>query len=292
MGIRTLRNTRGSPTPSSTGTPLRPGARALLSIFLIGLWEQRGYRCEKPVIARNIHTGSYHIETYETSSAYFVCVSYQYLNLINRYSLLNHYLVEAGGKADRLHPITPTNEVAGQAIERALRSKWREIGQHLDTFLLSAARASAYQASEVYLKQHIATAVEEFYTSERYAHLRDATRLMAGPFYLPAEVMWTQYSDQTMHFSLAHELIHIVEGDIKKPGRVTTEKMGADMGAVSLLISIAVSTARRRGYRPTIANFTMGPIVFLPCRGYSLISTILRRNTGWENSVRHRRPKP
>ena len=65
-----------------------------------------------------------------------------------------------------------------------------------------------------------------------------------------------------MHFSLAHELIHILEGDIKKSGRVTTEEMGADMGAVSLLISITVSTARRRGYRPSIAGFTMGPIVF------------------------------
>jgi hypothetical protein len=152
--------------PQFYGNSFEAWCQSAIVNLLIGLWEQRGYRCEKPVIARNIHTGSYHIETYETSSAYFVCVSYQYLNLINRYSLLNYYLIEAGGKADRLHPITPTNEVAGQAIERALHSKWNEIGQHLDTFLLTAARASAYQASEVYLKQHIATAVEEFYTSE------------------------------------------------------------------------------------------------------------------------------
>lgn len=230
--------------------------------LLIGLWEQRSYRCEKLIIARNIHTGSYHIETYETESAYFVCVSYQYFNLINCYALLNYYLIEAGGKARRLRPITATDEVAGQTIELSLRLRWSEIVQHLDTFLLIAAKASDYAASEVYLKQHIATATEQFYTSERYAHLCDAARLMAGPFYVPAEVMWTQYSDNTMIFSLAHELTHILEGDLKKRGRAMTEEMGADLGAVSLLISITVSTAQREGYKPSIGGSTLGPIVF------------------------------
>jgi hypothetical protein len=191
-----------------------------------------------------------------------VCVSYQYLNLFNRYSLLNHYLIEAGGKTERLAPITPTDEVAGQAIERALHSNWRDIGPHLDTFLPTAAKASEYKASEVYLNQHIATAVQQFYTAERYAHLRNAAQRMARPFYLPAEVMWTLYSDQAMNFSLAHELIHILEGDIKRAGRATKEEMGADMGAASLLTSMTVSTARRQGYRPSIAGFKMGPIVF------------------------------
>ena len=34
------------------------------------------------------------------------------------------------------------------------------------------------------------------------------------------------------------------------------------MGAASLLISMVVSTARRQGFRPSIADYTMGPIVF------------------------------
>jgi hypothetical protein len=230
--------------------------------LLIGLWEHRGYRCDKIVVARNEHTGGYHLETYETANAYFACISYQFSNLINRYSLLNHYVIEAGQKAHPLQCLTPTNEVGGQAIERAIRTKWNEICPHLDTFLTTVAKASAYEASEVLLNKHVAAAKEQFYTSENYAHLRDAKRLLSGPFYLPAEVMWTMYSDQTLHFTLAHELMHIQNGDIRKPGRALAEEMGADMGAADLLGHMTDSTAKRGGYRPSIANIIMGPIIF------------------------------
>ena len=79
--------------------------------FLIGLWEYRGLRFDKQVIARNVHTGGYHIETYETGNAYFICISYQFLNLINRYSLLNHYVIETGDRRQQISFVTPTNEV-------------------------------------------------------------------------------------------------------------------------------------------------------------------------------------
>jgi hypothetical protein len=230
--------------------------------FLIGLWEHRKYRCDKIVVARNEHTGGFHLETYETVNAYFACISYQFSNLINRYSLLNHYLIAAGQKAESLPCLTPTNEVGGQAIERAIRSRWNDICPHLDAFLTTVAKASAYEASEVLLDKHVAAAAEQFYTSANYVHLRDATRLMAGPFYLPAEVMWTMYADQVLNFTLAHELMHMQNGDIRKPGRDTVEEMGADMGATDLLGYMTVSTAKRGGYRPSIANIIMGPIVF------------------------------
>lgn len=230
--------------------------------MLICLWEHRGYRCDKIVIARNEHTGGYHIETYEAANAYFACISYQFSNLNNRYSLLNHYLIAAGGGTEQLQCITPTNEVGGQAIERAIRSKWEEICPHLDTFLITIAKASAYKASEVFLNKHVATAMQQFYTSENYVHLRDATKL-AGPYHLPAEVMWTIYSDQILHFTLAHEMMHIRAGDIPKPGRSTAEEMRADMGATDLLGYMTVSTAKRRGYKPSIANIILGPIIFL-----------------------------
>jgi hypothetical protein len=230
--------------------------------FLIGLWEHRKYRCDKIVVARNEHTGGFHLETYETANAYFACISYQFSNLINRYSLLNHYLIAAGQKAEPLPCLTPTNEVGGQEIERAVRSRWNEICPHLDAFLTTVAKASAYAASEVLLDKHVAAAAEQFYTSANYAHLRDATRLMAGSFYLPAEVMWTMYADQVLNFTLAHELMHIQNGDIRKPGRDTVEEIGADMGATDLLGYLTVSTAKRGGYRPSIANIIMGPIVF------------------------------
>lgn len=230
--------------------------------LLIGLWEQRKYRCGKPIIARNVHTGGYHIETYETDSAYFICISYQYLNLVNRYSLLNHYVIEASGGTSQVSLATATNEVAGQAIERAIRTKWDEICPYLDGFLSTAAKASDYQASEVFLNKHIVAATEQFYTSERYAHLRDATRLMAEPFYLPPEAMWTLYSDEVMNFTLGHEMIHIVNDDIKRRGRSTAEEMGADMGAASLLGYMTISTARRQGHRPAVAGIVMGPVLF------------------------------
>lgn len=230
--------------------------------LLIGLWEQRGYLCDKMIIARNLHTGGYHIETYETENAYFLCVSYQYLNLLNRYSMLNHYLIEIGGNTEGVTSITPTNEVGGQEIERALRFKWQDISPHLDSFLLTIAKTSEYKASEVYLNQHISRAVYQSYTDERYTYLRNASQLMNRPFYLTAEVMWTMYSDQTMNFSLAHELIHILEGDIKRTSRVTDEEIGADIGAASLLISMTITSAHRKGYRPSITGFTIGPIVF------------------------------
>jgi hypothetical protein len=69
---------------------------------------------------------------------------------------------------------------------------------------------------------------------DRYTHLRDAARLMAGPLYLPAEVMWTMYADQALTFTLAHELMHIQNGDLAKPGGAFTEEMVADMGAADL----------------------------------------------------------
>lgn len=230
--------------------------------LLIGLWKHRGYRCDKLVIVRNEHTGGFHIETWETAHAYFACISYQFSNLINCYSLLNHYLIEIGQKAEPLQCLTPTNEVGGQAIERAIRTRWNEICPHLDAFLQTVAKASAYEASEVLLDKHVAAAAELFYTSEKYAHLRDATRLMAGPFYLPAEVMWTMYSEQALTFTLAHELMHIQNGDIRKPGRAFAEEMGADMGAGDLLAYMTTSTAKRGGYRPSIPNIIMGPIIF------------------------------
>ena len=230
--------------------------------LLIGLWEHRGYRCDKTVIARNEHTGGYHIETYESTNAYFSCVSYQFSNLINRYSLLNHYVIEAGQKAELVRCLTPTNEVGGQAIERAIRTSWNEICPHLDAFLATATKASGYEASEVLLNKHVATAAEQFYTSENYAHLRDAKRLLAGPFYLPAEVMWTMYTDKALQFTLAHELMHIHNGDIPKPGRDLVEEMNADMGAADLLGYLTGSAARRGGYQPSIANIVMGPIIF------------------------------
>jgi hypothetical protein len=228
----------------------------------IGLWEHRGCRCDKLVIVRNEHTGGFHIETYETANAYFACISYQFSNLLNRYSLLNHYLIEIGQKAEPLQCLTPTNEVGGQTIERAIRTRWNEICPHLDLFLQTLAKASSYEASEVLLNKHVAGAAELFYTSENYAHLRDAARLLTGPFYLPAEVMWTMYSDQALTFTLAHELMHIQNGDIRKPGRAFAEEMGADMGAADLLAYITVSTAKRGGSRPSIAGIIMGPIIF------------------------------
>ena len=100
--------------PQFYGNSFEAWCQSAIVNFLIGLWEQRVYRCEKPVIARNIHTGSYHIETYETASAYFVCVSYQYLNLINRYSLLNHYLIEAGGRRTGSLPSRPPTKWPGR----------------------------------------------------------------------------------------------------------------------------------------------------------------------------------
>jgi hypothetical protein len=229
---------------------------------LIGLWEHRGYRCDKFVIARNVHTGGYHIETYETTNAYFACVSYQFSNLINRYSLLNHYLIETGQKAEPVRCMTPTNEVGGQAIERAIRTSWKEICPYLDAFLVTVNKASGYEASEVLLNKHVSTAAEQFYTTENYAHLRDAKRLLAGPFYLPAEVMWTMYTDQALQFTLAHELMHIHNGDISKPGRDLVEEMNADMGATDLFGYLTFSAARRGGHQPSIANIIMGPIIF------------------------------
>jgi hypothetical protein len=230
--------------------------------LLIGLWEHRGYRCDKIVVARNEHTGGYQIETYETANAYFACISYQFSNLINRYSLLNHYVIEVGQQSEPLQCLTPTNEVGGEAIERAIRTRWSEICPHLDAFLTTVAKASAYESSEVLLNKHVAAAKEQFYTSENYVHLRDAKRLLAGPFYLAAEVMWTMYSDQVLQFTLAHELMHIHKGDLRKPGRNLGEETGADMGATDLLGYMTVSTARRQGYQPSIANIIMGPIIF------------------------------
>jgi hypothetical protein len=235
--------------------------------LLIALWEHRGYRCDKIVVARNEHTGGYHIETYETASAYFACISYEFSNLINRYSLLNHYVIAAGRETERLQCLTPTNEVGGQDIERAIRTRWDEICPHLDAFLETVAKASAYEASEVLLNKHVATAVEQFYTSENYAHLRDTARRLAEPVYLAAEVMWTMYSDQALQFTLAHELMHIVGRDIRNPERTTAEEMGADIGAIDLLGYVTVSTARRQGYQPSIAGIIMGPIIFFTLSG-------------------------
>lgn len=230
--------------------------------LLIGLWERSGYRCCKRIIVRNEHTGGFHVETYETANAYFACISYQFSNLLNRYSLLSHYLIEIGQKADALQCVTPTSEVGGQAIERALCTRWSEVCPHLDTFLHTVAKASSYEASEVLIDKHVAAAMEEFYTDERYAHLRDGARLMAGPFYLPAEVMWTMYADQALTFTLAHELMHISNRDLARPERAFAEEMTADMGAADLLGYITVSTARRRGYQPSMANIIVGPIIF------------------------------
>jgi hypothetical protein len=235
--------------------------------LLIGLWEHRGYRCDKLVIVRNEHTGGFQIETYETAHAYFACISYEFYNLINNYSLLNYYMIDIGQKAELLQCLTPTNEVGGQAIERAIRTRWSEICPHLDAFLETVRKTSAYEASEVLLDANVAAAVELFYTSENYAHLRDATQLMAGPFYLPAEAMWTMYSDQALTFTLAHELMHIQNGDIRNPGRAFSEEMGADMGAGDLLAYMTVSTAKRGGYRPSIANIIMGPVIFFTLAG-------------------------
>ena len=249
--------------------------------LLIGLWEHCGYRCDKLVIVRNEHTGGFHIETYETANAYFACISYQFSNLINRYSLLNHYVIEIGQKAEPLQCLTPTNEVGGQAIERAIRTKWNDICPHLDAFLQTVARASAYEASEVLIDKHVAAAAELFYTNENYVHLRDATRLMTGPFYLPVEVMWTMYSDQALTFILAHELMHIRNGDIRKPGRAFVEEMGADMGAGDLLAYMTTSTAKRGGYRPSIANIIMGPIIFFTlARGFAYFDNFEEKYRG------------
>jgi hypothetical protein len=236
--------------------------QGMITNALIGLWEHRRSRCPKPIIARNVHTGSYHIETYETTSAYFICISYQYLNLINSYSLLNHYLIEAGSGMQQMPIATPTNEVAGQVIERAIVGKWNDICVHLDTFLATAANATNYRASKVLLNKHVGAAAELFYSSERYLHLRDATRMMVRPYYLPGEARWTIFSDQVMTFTLSHEIIHILRGDVEKPGRSTAEEMGADIGATELLANMTVSTARRGGYTPSLAGIIVGPIVF------------------------------
>jgi hypothetical protein len=230
--------------------------------LLICLWEHRAYRCEKTVIVRNEHTGGYHMETYETTHAFFACISYQFSNLINRFSLLNHYAISVGQNSPPLPCVTPTDEVGGQAIERAIRTQWAELCPHLDSFLLTLEKASAYQSSEVLLNEHVAEGARQFYTSENYAHLRDAARLLAGPFYVPPEAMWTMYSDQVLHFTLAHELMHIHNGDMLKRGRDTAEEIGADMGAVDLLAYVTTATAKRSGYQPSIANIIIGPIVF------------------------------
>jgi hypothetical protein len=256
--------------PQSYQNSFQAWCQGMIVNLLICLWEHRGFRCAKPVIARNIHTGSYHIETYETASAYFICISYQYLNLINRYSLLNHYLIEASSGTKQMTLATPTNEVAGQAIERAIRVKWSDICPHLDIFLMTVAKASNYQASEIFLNKHVTEAREQFYSSNRYAHLRDFRKMM-GPYYLPPEAMWTVYSDQVMMFTLAHEIIHIMNDDTKKPSRSAAEEMGADMGATDLLAYITIPTARRRGYEPS-NSIVVGPIVFFASRTCSPIS--------------------
>ncbi len=133
---------------------------------------------------------------------------------------------------------------------------------HLDGFLQTIAEASAYEASEVLVDKHVAAAAELFYTNENYVHLRDSTRLLTGPYYLPAEVMWTIYSDQALTFTLAHELMHIQNGDIRKPGRAFVEEMGADMGAGDLLAYMTTATAKRGGYQPSIGTIIIGPIIF------------------------------
>jgi hypothetical protein len=49
--------------PQSYGNSFEAWCQGSIINLLIGLWEQRGYRCDKLVIARNLHTGGYHIET-------------------------------------------------------------------------------------------------------------------------------------------------------------------------------------------------------------------------------------
>jgi hypothetical protein len=248
--------------PRSFGNSFEAACQGNVVGLLIGLWEHRGYRCDKLVIVRNEHTGGYHIETYETANAYFACISYQFSNLFNRYALLNHYLIGIGKRAGQVPCVTPTNEVGGQLIERAIRGNWKEACPHLDAFLTTVMAASAYEASEVLLNEHVSVAAEQFYTNNQYTHLRDASKLMSGPFYLPAEAMWTMYADQGQLFTLAHEVTHIYNGDIRIPGRDMVEEMGADLGAIDLIAYLNATVARRSGMPPSIANIVMGPVLF------------------------------
>jgi hypothetical protein len=215
--------------------------------FVISLWEYKGYRCERTIILRGENTGGFHIETYGTANAYFLVASYQFINLANRYSLLNHQLITLGEAAGPGDSMTPTNFVCGQSIERALRGRWQDCGPWLEDFVMSVLNAIDFRDSFVLLTEHIAAESRQRFSSEEYAHLRGAEP-PDGIYLLPPELIWTRYTDFIMWFTISHELIHISNGDIEKPGRSVEEEFRADEGALEIIAFMLIGLARRSGH--------------------------------------------
>ena len=217
--------------------------------FMILFWHCRRERCEKTIILRCVNTGGYHIETYETAQAYFIVASYQFANILNRYALLNHQLITLGKGAKPIDPMTRTNEVGGQFIERALRARWFECGIWLENFVESVVKAIHLKDSLVLLNEHVAAEARILLSSGRYAGLDDA-KVSEARFAMPADTAWTGYSDMIVWFTIAHELAHICRGDVGKPGRSAHEEFGADEVALEIVGYTLLGLAQRSGYKP------------------------------------------
>ena len=215
--------------------------------FAISLWEYKRYRCERTIILRAENTGGFHIETYGTANAYFLVASYQFVNLANRYSLLNHQLISIGEGIAPADAMTPTNVVCGQVIERALRRRWSDCGRWLEDFVMSVVSAINFRHSFVLLNEHIAAESRQLFSSEKYAGLRPG-KAPDGIYLLPPELIWTRYTDWIMWFTISHELIHISNGDIEKPGRSVEEEFRADEGAIEIIAYMLIELARRSGH--------------------------------------------
>jgi hypothetical protein len=221
----------------------------LILQFMILFWECRRERCEKTIILRCVNTGGYHIETYETAQAYFIVASNQFVNILNRYALLNHRLITLGEEVDPIDPMTQTNEVGGQCIERALRARWSECGIWLDEFAQSVVKAIDFRDSLVLYNEHVAMEARILLSSGKYVGLNDASAKEAA-FAMPAEMAWTRYSDLIVWFTIAHELAHILRGDVGKPGRSVYEEFSADEVALEIVGYALLGLAQRSGYKP------------------------------------------
>lgn len=230
--------------------------------LMILFWHCRRERCEKTIILRCVNTGGYHIETYETSQAYFIVASYQFVNILHRYALLNCQLINLGKGASPLESMTPTNEVGGQFIERALRARWPECGPSLEAFSRTVVEVIHFKDSFVFVNESVAMEAQMLLASGKYSDLHDP-RISEDQFTMPAEMAWARYSDLITGFSIAHELAHICRGDVGKPGRSVEEEFAADEVALEIMGYEILGAAREAGYKsPPNRPLIICPAVF------------------------------
>jgi hypothetical protein len=273
--------------PRWFGSSFEAWGQSIIVSFLIGLWEFTQSRCDKTVIVRAENTGGYHFETYGTANGYFLCTSYHFFNLVNRYAILNHELIAVGADVEPVACVVPTNVVGGQIMERAIRTRWTQCGSCLNEFLLSVVGTIGYEENNVLLTEHVALSERQFLASEKYSHLRKG--FPSGMFFLPPEAWWTLYPELILQFSFAHELSHILRGDLKNPGRNANEEVKADEGALEVMGYTGVVMARRLGYdKITGTELVVGPALFLAISRLFAFFDALASGRPWDESFKEK----